>query len=106
MIFVPASISWQNPLGFPEEKIDAIASINIIINEYKKSLADIFEITQKNIDIIQQTLSDMMLNYSTENEKKEFLDVITEVLINADLEIDQIKQVEIKNMFYSFDFNF
>ncbi|CAG8780592.1 11764_t:CDS:1, partial [Cetraspora pellucida] len=86
------SISWENPLGFPKEKIDAIASVNIIINEYKKSLADIFKITQKNIDIIQYTLLDMLLNYNTENEKKEFLDVVTEVLINADLEIEDIKQ--------------
>ncbi|CAG8571835.1 5476_t:CDS:2, partial [Cetraspora pellucida] len=103
MIFVPANISWQNPLGFPEEKIDVIASINLIITEYKKSLANIFEISQKNIDIIQQTLSDMMLNYNTENEKKEFLDVVTEVLINADLEIEHIKHDEIKYMFNSFE---
>ncbi|CAG8625400.1 4969_t:CDS:2 [Cetraspora pellucida] len=106
MIMVLSQIPWQNPLGFPEEKVDTIASVNIIINKYKKSLADIFEITQKNIDIIQQTLSNMMLNYNTENKKKEFLDVVTKVLINADLEIEDIKHEEIKKMFYSFDFNF
>ncbi|CAG8676124.1 2659_t:CDS:2, partial [Cetraspora pellucida] len=98
MIFVPSSISWQNPLEFPEEKIDVIASIKIIIDEYEKSLANIFDITQKNIDIIQQSLSDVMQSYNTEKEKIIFLDVVTEVLINADLEVSYIKQEEIKNM--------
>ncbi|CAG8679548.1 3599_t:CDS:2, partial [Cetraspora pellucida] len=89
---------------FSVEKIDVIVSIKVIIDQYKNSLANILDITQKNIDIIQQSLSDMMLDYKTENEKKNFLDVVTEVLIN-DEEIEYIKE-EIKNMFNLFDFNF
>ncbi|CAG8793710.1 9296_t:CDS:1, partial [Cetraspora pellucida] len=72
MIFVSASISWDNPFKFSVEKINVIASIKVIIDQYKNSLANILDITQKNIDIIQQSLSDMMFDYKTENEKKIF----------------------------------
>ncbi|CAG8655257.1 24539_t:CDS:2 [Cetraspora pellucida] len=73
IIFIKASeFLFNNPFMFPEEKINRIASIKAIIDVYKKSLANIFKISQKNIDFIQQSLSDMMLVYQTEEEKKFF----------------------------------
>ncbi|CAG8835023.1 10911_t:CDS:1, partial [Cetraspora pellucida] len=92
-----SEFSFDNPFMFPEEKIDGIASIKVIIDVYKKSLGNIFEISQKNIDLIQQSLSDMMLIYQTEEEKKKFLDIVTDVLINADLQIEDINEIKIKN---------
>ena len=49
-----------------EEQIDDIQNIELIIGEYKESLFDKLSITQKNIDTIQNTLSEMMGYYKTE----------------------------------------
>ena len=44
------------------------------MGEYKESLFDKLSITQKNIDTIQNTLSEMMGYYKTEKEKRNFFD--------------------------------
>ena len=89
-----------------EEQIDDIRNIELIMGEYKESLFDKLSITQKNIDTIQNTLSEMMGYYKTEQEKKSFLVLTVEVLVNANIDVDDIEDESIKNMYKSFEFNF
>ncbi|CAG8468216.1 10126_t:CDS:1, partial [Scutellospora calospora] len=95
-----------NPLWIPEEQLDNIRNIELIIGEYKELLFDKLSITQKNIDIIQSTLSEMMGYYKTEEEKKDFLKLTVEVLVNGNIDVDDIEDESIKNMYKSFDFYF
>ncbi|CAG8632755.1 9508_t:CDS:2, partial [Scutellospora calospora] len=97
--------SW-NPLWIQEEQIDDIQNIQLIIGEYKESLFDKLSITQKNIDIIQNTLSEMIGYYTTENEKRNFLDLTVKILVNGNIDVEDIEDDSIRNMYKSFDFLF
>ncbi|CAG8586931.1 9020_t:CDS:2, partial [Scutellospora calospora] len=95
-----------NPLWMPEEQLDNIRNIELIIGEYKESLFDKLSITQKNIDTIQSTLSEMMGYYETEKEKRNFLELTVEVLVNGNIEVDDIEDESIRNILYIEDDEF
>ncbi|CAG8646637.1 5909_t:CDS:1, partial [Scutellospora calospora] len=80
-----------------EEQIDDIQNIELIIDEYKESLFDRLSFTQKNINIIQNILSEMMGYYKTEDEKKIFLELTVEVLVNSNIDVDDIEDDSIRN---------
>ena len=91
----------MNPLGFPEEKIDNIKNIQVIIDQYKKSLNNPFDISKKDIDILQDTLTEFMLNYDNEDDKKKYLDKITRILLKGEIKPEDDDIIDIFN---SFDF--
>ncbi|CAG8588360.1 5212_t:CDS:1, partial [Scutellospora calospora] len=97
--------SW-NLLWILEEQLDNIQNIELIISEYKELLFNKLSITQKNIDTIQSILSEMMRYYKTKKEKRNFLELTVEVLVNGNIDVDDIEDISIKNMYKSFEFYF
>ncbi|CAG8628344.1 11023_t:CDS:2, partial [Scutellospora calospora] len=91
----------MNPLGFPEEKIDNIKNVQVIIDQYKKSLSNPFDILEKDINTLQDTLTEYMLNYNSEDEKKKYLDKITRILLKGEIKPEDDDIIDIFN---SFDF--
>src|SRR5207253_9757750 len=102
LIYRKKEYSPWNLLWMQEEQIDDIQNIELIMGEYKESLFDKLSITQKNINTIQNTLLEMMRYYKTEQEKKSFLVLIVEVLVNANIDVDDIEDESIKNMYKLF----
>ncbi|CAG8677416.1 4071_t:CDS:1, partial [Scutellospora calospora] len=91
----------MNLLGFPEEKIDNIKNIQVIIDQYKKSLNNPFDILENDINILQDTLTEYMLNYNSKDEKKKYLDKITRILLKNEIKPEDDDIIDIFN---SFDF--
>ncbi|CAG8850920.1 21299_t:CDS:1, partial [Racocetra persica] len=103
MLYLPAEFSWDNPLRMDQEKIDIIKSVDFVMIEYKKLLDNILEITEKNTNTIQDSLNQLGLLYETEHDKKNFLNIITEVLVNGK-DAEEINDNNIKEIFRSFEF--
>ncbi|CAG8811108.1 31249_t:CDS:2, partial [Racocetra persica] len=91
----PPEFSWDNPLRMDQEKIDIIKSVDLVMIEYKKSLANILEITEENTNTIQDSLNQLGLLYETGHDKKNFLNTITEVLVNGK-DVEEINDNNIK----------
>ncbi|CAG8797641.1 13989_t:CDS:2, partial [Racocetra persica] len=102
ILYLPAEFSWDNPLCVDQEKIDIIKSVDLVIIEYKKSLANILKITIENINIIQDSLNQLGLSYETKHDKKNFLNLITKVLVNRK-NVEEINDNNIKEVFRSFE---
>ncbi|CAG8566291.1 11353_t:CDS:2, partial [Scutellospora calospora] len=98
LVYRKKGYSPFNPLWMQEEQLDEIRNIELIIGEYKESLFDKLSITQKNIDTIQSTLSEMMGYYKNENEKRDFLNLIVKVLVNGNIDVDEIEDESIRNI--------
>ncbi|CAG8602328.1 972_t:CDS:2, partial [Scutellospora calospora] len=98
LIYRKKKYSPWNLLWMQEEQIDDIQNIELIIDEYKESLFDKLSITKKNINIIQNTLSEMMGYYKTEDEKRNFLELTVEVLVNSNIDVDDIEDDSIRNI--------
>ncbi|CAG8848801.1 4152_t:CDS:2, partial [Racocetra persica] len=77
------------------QKIDIIKSVDLVMIEYKNLLANILEIIVENINTIQDSLNQLGLLYKTERDKKNFLNIITEVLVNGK-DVEEINDNNIK----------
>jgi hypothetical protein len=88
-------LNYISPMG---EIFDSIQSINLIIDEYKKSLNPIFMI-QMNVEKIRKKLQLDMSKLETNSEKRKFLEKITKILVTREKDDDE-------GIFDLFDFEY
>jgi len=105
MIFVKGTVLLGNPLGLLSQIIDDIENIKQIMIQYQKSLANKLSITQDNINKIQDTLHKEISKYNEQDDKKEYLEKIFQILITHKLN-DYKDDDDINEVFDSFNFLF
>jgi len=88
------------PMG---EIIDPIKNIDLVMDEYKKSLLNLLSISKEDFEIIRKTLINHMIKLETGEEKTKFLDKVTKILVTRELN-DTSDDNDMNDIFDSFNF--
>lgn len=87
------------------EIFDPIVNVDMIIVEYKKSLADPLSVSDENVEKIRKRLIDYMTKLENDDQRVEFLTKVTKILINRELN-DTSDDNDLNDLFDAFDFSY